>query len=152
MIQKIIYGFVIQHFDEIKQHWVSQDFTVVPDRDIEYEDENGNTLDPITPDVEDLEPDMVQPCDRQKCVQVEYDETYFGGDYSKVGEYAHIPHDVLDRCPSWGLIDPVKGHAGAPEEQRLKYAFYILTGIDPKHIIHYTFDEVYDQFGNEWRE
>ena len=80
---------------------------------------------------------MVQPEPMRKCVQVEYDLNYWGGDYSKVGDYAYLPHEVIDRLP------------GKDNDKRLKLAFAVLVD-DPRHIIHYTFDEVFDQDGNEW--
>ena len=82
---------------------------------------------------------MVQPQPPRKCVRVEYDPDYTGGDYSSVGQFAYIPHEVIDRLPR---NDP---------DANLKTAFTVLVG-DPRHIIHYTFDEPTDQDGNEWKE
>ncbi len=75
---------------------------------------------------------------RIKCVRVEYDLDYWGGDYSKVGQFAYIPQEVIDRLP------------GKNPDRKLRTAFTVLVG-DPRHIIHYTFDETFDQDGNEWR-
>ena len=77
---------------------------------------------------------------KKKCVQVEYDLNYYGGDYSKVGTFAYLPLEVIDRCP------------GPHDDERLKAAFNILTGYDRVHIIHYSFDELYDEEGNEWED
>ena len=75
------------------------------------------------------------------CVRVEYDLNYAGGDYNKVGDFAYIPLDAISAIP--GRL------AG---DERLKAAFQIITGYNPIHIVHYTFDEVYDQDGNEWKD
>jgi hypothetical protein len=79
------------------------------------------------------------PRRRVKCVRVEHDPDYWGGDYSDVGQFAYIPWEVLDRLP------------GNDHDAKLKTAFTVLVG-DPRHIVHYAFDEPTDQDGNEWRE
>jgi len=78
---------------------------------------------------------------RQRCVRVEYDLRYSGGDYQKVGDFAYIPLNI---------IDAVRGNL--TDDERLKAAFRATTGHDPIHIVHYTFDEVYDENGNPWDE
>jgi hypothetical protein len=67
-------------------------------------------------------------------VRFEYDETFFGGDYKKVGQFAYVP---------LGLIE----HAETPEK-----AFADCTKVAPIHIIHYTLDELYTAEGNEFSE
>jgi hypothetical protein len=74
-----------------------------------------------------------------KCVRVEYDLDYYGGDYSKVGQFAYIPHAVVDKL------------TGMDMDKKLARAFEMLVG-DPRHIIHFTWDEAYDQDGNEWKD
>ncbi len=63
-------------------------------------------------------------------VRVEYDEEFFGGDYSGVGNFAFV-----------NLID-ING-LGSVET-----AFKQTTGIETIHIIHYSEDELYDVNGN----
>ena len=75
----------------------------------------------------------------RKCVRVEYDPGYWGGDYGKVGQFTYVPHEVVDRLP------------GKDMDRKLKTAFTVLVG-DPRHIVHYTWDEPTDQDGNEWEE
>ena len=78
---------------------------------------------------------------RKPCVRVEYDLNYAGGDYDKVGIFAFIPLAAIGAVP--GMLTG---------DERLKAAFQIITCCDPIHIVHYTFDEVYDQDGNEWKD
>lgn len=61
-------------------------------------------------------------------IQVEWDRSYWGGDYSGVGRFAYLPFN--------GLTD-----------ENLPERFREVTGHDPVHIIHYTFDELYDEHG-----
>ena len=63
--------------------------------------------------------------------RVEYDPTFYGGDYHGTGTHALIPHAIIDNLN------------GDVEE-----AFRCETGLDPCHIVHYTQDEVYDRHGN----
>jgi len=144
LVNKVTTGFVIQVFDTETGRFVSQEF--VAGDDCQYEDKEGNVVDSELLKVEGKEAylpfDMVQPQPRRlpkKCVRVEYDLDYWGGDYSEVGQFAHIPHEVIDRLP------------GNDDDAKLRTAFTVLVG-DPRHIVHYTFDEAYDQDGNEWRE
>jgi hypothetical protein len=62
-------------------------------------------------------------------VRIEYDRNYYGGDYSGVGDFAFLPED--------GLTD-----------ENLKQRFGKQTGLDPRNIIHYSFDETYDADGD----
>ena len=55
-----------------------------------------------------------------------------------VASFRATPLDAIDRLP------------GNSPDKKLKTAFTVMVG-DPIHIVHYTFDEVYDQDGNEWR-
>lgn len=64
-------------------------------------------------------------------IRVEYDLEYYGGDYSKVGQFAYL-------------------HADTVEEIGVEEAFRQATGIDPVHIIHYTSDEFFTAEGEEW--
>jgi hypothetical protein len=77
---------------------------------------------------------------RQKCVRVEWDLSFFGGDYSDVGTFVHIP---------LALIDRMKGRG---ENTRLEKAFTQMTKQEPVHIIHWSPDEFYDQDGKEWAD
>ena len=141
LIRKITSGFVIQVYDTQRRRFVSQEFTAGDD--VAYENERGEAVDSSLLEIDGQEAYlpfcMVQPESPKKCVQVEYDLHYSGGDYSSVGNYAYIPHEVIDRLP------------GKDMDRKLRTVFTVLVG-DSHHIIHYTFDEVYDQEGNEWRE
>ncbi|MCL4222797.1 MAG: hypothetical protein KJZ65_15675 [Phycisphaerales bacterium] len=72
------------------------------------------------------------------CVQVEYDLSFWGGDYDGVGQFVHIPLSLIEEC---ALQDP-DGDDG------VELAFTKTTKQDCVHIIHYTLDELYDQGGN----
>ena len=61
-------------------------------------------------------------------IRVEYDRNYYGGDYGGVGNFAFLPED--------GLTD-----------ENLKQRFEEQTGLDPRNIVNYTFDETYDSDG-----
>ena len=133
LVNKITVGFVIQIFDTELKQFVLQEFVA---GDVAYEDMKGEVVD----DVDGYLPfNMVQPEPPRKCVRVEYDLNYRGGDYDKVGNFAFIPLDAIDRLP------------GNDPDKNLQMAFTVLVG-DPQHIVHYTLDEVYDQDGNECRE
>ena len=62
--------------------------------------------------------------------QVEYDVNFYGGDYDDVGQFVYIPVCLIDIYGSE------------------KKAFEQITGIDKRHIIHYSSDEYYDSEGN----
>lgn len=81
-----------------------------------------------------------------KCIRVEYDEKYFGGDYKNVGEFILIPFSLID------MIKNPSGKAVMDDEKALGIAFEKMTGLDCKNIIHFTFDEPVDQFGNPFEE
>ena len=70
-----------------------------------------------------------------RCIRVEYDLNFFGGDYNGVGQFAYVPLEDIGHTP-----DAVEA------------AFEKLTGHDRVHIIHYTPDETFDENGNPWRE
>ncbi len=80
---------------------------------------------------------------RVKCVQVEFDPEYFGGNYAKVGDFVHIP---------LALIDEIKESKGLNDDQAIQAAFEKVTGLNRPNIIHYSFneDELVDQEGNGW--
>ena len=144
LINKVTSGFIIQVFDTELKRFVSQEF--VAGDECQYEDKDGVPACSEALETDGKEAclpfDMVQPRPpepRRKCVRVEYDLDYWGGDYSKVGQFVYVPHEVIDRLP------------GTHIDKKLKTAFTVLVG-DPRHIVHYTFDEVYDQDGNEWRD
>ena len=134
LVNKITVGFVTQVFDTELKRFVSQEFTAGDD--VAYEDGKGDAVDSVD---NYLPFHMVQPEPPQKCIRIEYDLNYRGGDYDKVGKFAYIPLDNIDR------------QSGKDFDKKLKTAFAVLVG-DPIHIVHFTFDEVYDQDGNEWRE
>ncbi len=71
-----------------------------------------------------------------KFIQVEYDPSFWGGDYSKVGAFALIPLDLIKRLSHFG-------------ENDVEEAFRQTTGVDPVHIVHYSPDYLYDAEGNE---
>ena len=70
-----------------------------------------------------------------RCIRVEYDLEFFGGDYSGVGSFAYVPLADIGHTP-----DAVEA------------AFKKLTGHNPVHIIHYCPDETFDENGKPWRE
>ena len=70
-----------------------------------------------------------------RCIRVEYDLSFFGGDYNGVGQFAYVPVDDIGHTP-----DAVEA------------AFEKLTGHDRVHIIHYCPDETFDENGKPWRE
>jgi hypothetical protein len=144
LVNKVMAGFVVQVFDTEKRRFVSQQF--VAGDQCDYEDQDGNPVDRKALEADGKEAylsfDMVQPKPPgkpMKCVRVEYDMDYWGGDYSKVGQFAYIPHEVIDRLP------------GKDQDRKLRTAFAVLVG-DPRHVVHYTWDEPTDQDGNEWKE
>lgn len=65
--------------------------------------------------------------------KVEYDLNFWGGNFTGTGEHAYVP---------FSLVAPA-GRLTAEQ------AFLRHTGIDPAHVIHYTFDETYDAAGQE---
>jgi hypothetical protein len=83
----------------------------------------------------------------EKCMQVEFDHTYWGGDYDKCGDFAYVPLRVIDAIEfdtqdiRWD-VDDIK----------VRMAFQQVTGVHPLHIVHFCPDEVYDQYGNDWQE
>ena len=143
LVKKITDGFVIQVFDTEKRQFVSQEF--VAGDQCEYENKNGEAVGSDVLEVDGKERylpfHMKQPEPPKACIRVEYDRTFLGGDYSKVGDFAYIPLDAIGAVP--GML---RG------DERLKAAFQIITGYDPIHIVHFTYDEVYDQDGNEWED
>jgi hypothetical protein len=85
-----------------------------------------------------LECDGGQQIGRQvtPCVRVEYDLSYWGGDYAGVGEFIQIPLALVESMRSITTADDV-----------VDMAFRKLTHQDSAHIIHYSLDELYDQDG-----
>ncbi len=140
-VKKITVGFVVQVFDTDSNRFVNQDF--IAGDEVDYEDEQGEAVKESLLEVDGEEAylpfDMVQPEPARKCVRVEWDPEYHGGEYAKVGRFAYIPHEVIDRLP------------GDDMDSKLRMAFAALIS-DPRHVIHYTFDEVFDQHGNEWKD
>ncbi len=63
-------------------------------------------------------------------IQVEYDESFWGGDYSKVGKLVLVHQSTVEKL---GSVDA---------------AFRATTGLDPIHIIHYSEDDLYDDAWN----
>lgn len=73
-----------------------------------------------------------------KCIRVEWDPKYGGGDYSGVGLFAYLP------------VEDIEDHLD--HDAAVKEIFERETGRNPVHIIHYFSDVMYDQEGNEWEE
>ncbi len=69
----------------------------------------------------------------QPHISIEYDESYSGGNYNKVGDRVYIPKAVFDRF-----------------EQDEKKTFEWWTGLNPVHIIHCCPDDLYMVDGQEW--
>lgn len=67
--------------------------------------------------------------DEWKFLRIEYDLSYWGGQYDGVGKFAYVP---LALCKRHGTED----------------AFRRYMGHDPVHIVHYSPDEIYDGEGN----
>jgi len=141
LVKKITVGFVVQTFDTERGQFVGQEF--VAGDDVAYEDDKSEAVDNSLLETDGTEAylpyDMVQPEPPRKCVRVEYDLDYDGGDYSKVGQFAYIPHEIIDQLP------------GTDPDTKLRTAFTVLVG-DSRHIVHYTFDETFDQDGKEWKD
>jgi hypothetical protein len=144
LVNKVTTGFVIQVFDTELKRFISQEF--VASDQCQYEDKEGVPVCSEALEVDGKEAylpfQMIQPQPSRppkKCVRVEYDLNFWGGDYSGVGQFAYVPLETIDRLP------------GDDPDGKLKTAFTVLVG-DPRHIVHYTFDEPTDQDGNEWRE
>ena len=68
-------------------------------------------------------------------VQVEFDTSFYGGDYTGVGEHAYIPE---------ALVDLFGGDVGA--------AFAKLTRIDAVHMVSYAGDQRFDAYGDPMGE
>lgn len=66
----------------------------------------------------------------EQYIQVEYDETFYGGDYSGTGDFILI-----------SLTD-IQNLGG------VENAFRVMTRMEPVHIIHYSKDELYDSDWN----
>lgn len=66
----------------------------------------------------------------QTYFKVEYDEEFFGGNYSGTGNLAYIKLIDVNRLGS------------------VEAAFKETTGVETIHIIHYSEDELYDAEGN----
>ncbi len=62
--------------------------------------------------------------------KVEYDRTFFGGDYSKIGDFALISHNLIEDCGD------------------VETAFEKEMGLPRDNIIHYCEDYVYDDYGD----
>ena len=83
---------------------------------------------------DDPEPEYEE--DLGKCFPVEWDRGYTGGNYNGAGDIAYVPFKLLDG----------KGE----ESEQVARAFAAHEGVSSCHIVHYTFDEVYDSEGEEW--
>jgi len=69
-------------------------------------------------------------------IEIEYDKSYWGGDYTQVGDYAYIPFELVDAI-------------GAEE------AFQIATGCDRANIVnvnHSEDEQIYRKDGTNWFE
>lgn len=62
-------------------------------------------------------------------IAVEWDHSYYGGDYTSAGEIAYIPHKLAQKIG-------------------VEKAFEKWTGVHPIHIVCYNMDEEYDSEGN----
>lgn len=60
----------------------------------------------------------------KKYIEVEYDKEYYGGDYNGVGDFILVPY-----------------------KKNIEREFEKLTGLNRKHIIHYSCDELYNKDG-----
>jgi len=73
--------------------------------------------------------------ERKPHIQVEYDTTYTGGEYSGTGETVLIPLDLIEAFEKEGSDEPVDA------------AFRKLTHMDSMHIVSYSLDELYNEHG-----
>lgn len=64
------------------------------------------------------------------CYRVEWDYSYWGGDYSSVGRFTYIPVEVYERF-----------------HHDMQKAFNHVTGENPLHIIHWSEDEFFTRDG-----
>jgi hypothetical protein len=67
-------------------------------------------------------------------IKFEYDQHYFGGNYSHVGQFRYVPAGLCRALDSY------------------ERAFQLHTSIDPRHIITRYEDEEFDENGNPWPE
>jgi hypothetical protein len=67
------------------------------------------------------------------CRKVEYDVTYFGGDYAGVGSMVYLPVALIEAHTPYNVSD----------DDGVRRAFQAATGIDPVHIVSYTTDELF---------
>jgi hypothetical protein len=66
----------------------------------------------------------------ERYVQVEYDNQFYGGDYTGTGSFILIRVTDVQRLGS------------------VENAFRVMARMEPVHIIHYSEDELYDSKGN----
>jgi hypothetical protein len=69
------------------------------------------------------------PIDIEPHLAFEYDPDYWGGNYDKTGQFAYVPICFINE-------------KGSPED-----AFEEFTGIDKRHIVHYSLTEVCNKNG-----
>lgn len=72
--------------------------------------------------------------ERRSYVRVEYDPLYTGGDYSGTGQFAYLPMDLVE-------VYAQKEQGG----DGVSLAFAEMIKLDPMHIVHYNFDELYNE-------
>lgn len=79
------------------------------------------------------------------CMRIEYDPNYAGGEYADVGLFLHVPLSYIDK---------IKGDSTNPDadETAMHVAFEKMTGLAPVRIVHYTFDDLYHESGEDWAE
>jgi hypothetical protein len=75
------------------------------------------------------------PLATARCIKVEYDKNFSGGDYSGVGQMMYLPVD---------FIEAADGDVGC--------AFEKVTKIDCRHIVYFNLDEIYDIHGKPREE
>ncbi len=79
----------------------------------------------------------------RKCFKVEYDLSYTGGNYDKVGwQFVYIPFSELDLIP-YGITE---------EEEQVHQAFRDATGYESIHIVNYNLDESFTETGDVWED
>ena len=70
---------------------------------------------------------------RVPCLPVEYDPRYFGGNYSKVGRFAYLPHYLVNSSDGNTEQDKIANAA-----KSCGHSFV------PENIVHYNWDEPVD--------
>lgn len=84
--------------------------------------------------------------DRVVCIKVEYDLAFTGGDYSGFGRMFYVPVASIEAAAA--ELEK-SGADDQSEDAAVHLAFSQYSGIEAIHIVHYTSDEFFNQYGDE---